>query len=103
MQLGGDSLQDEVSSFLRVQDALRASPFPAERVSALLATFDAVWRQAVHETEADNPDDRQVICTVAADAVIALAKAGVQPSDIQRYALAHVLFLTTSRDAGLVM
>ena len=103
MQLSGDSLQDEVSSFLRVQEALRASPFPAETVSALLATFDSVWRHAVHQTQVDNPDDRQVICTEAANAVITLAKAGVQPRDIQRYALAHVLFLTTSRDAGLVM
>ena len=103
MQLSGDSLQDAVSSFLRVQDALRAAPFSAETVSALLALFNSVWRQAVQETQVDNADDRQVICIEAANAVIALAKAGVQPRDIQRYALAHVLFLTTSRDSELVM
>lgn len=103
MQLSGDSLQAEVISFLRVQDTLRASPFSAETVSTLLATFNSVWRQAVQDADTHNSDDRQRICTMAADAVIALAEAGLQPEQIGRYALSHVRFMTTSRDAAKVM
>jgi hypothetical protein len=103
MQPIGESLQAEVLSVLRVQAAVRAAPFSVEMVSALLATFNSVWRQAVQEADAHNPDDRLRICTITADAVIALAEAGLPPEQIRRYALSHVRFVTTSRDAAALM
>lgn len=54
-----DTLQDEVTSFLRVRDQLRAVSLPATSLSQLLALFDSVWRQAEHETDAHSADDRQ--------------------------------------------
>jgi hypothetical protein len=93
MQPLGESLQAEVLSVLRVQAAVRAPPFSVEMASALLAT----WR------EAHNPDDRLRTCTRAADAVIAMAEAGLPPEQIRRYALSHVRFVTTSRDAAALM
>ena len=103
MSLSVDILQDEVMSFLRVRDQLRAASLSDISLSHLLAAFDAVWRQAAQETNADSSDDRQAICTIAADAIIALSKAGVRPIDVRRYALAHVLFVTTRRDSALLM
>ncbi len=103
MSLSADALQEELTSFFRVRDALGAALLSETSLSQLLDAFDAVWRRAVHETEADTSEDRQAICTRAADAVIALAKAGVQPVDVARYALAHVLFITAKRDSDLLM
>lgn len=90
MSLSVDSLQDEVTSFLRVRERLFEAAFSAH----LLAAFDSVWRQAVHEYDVVRADERETICTLAADAIITLARAGVRPENIQRYALAHVLFMT---------
>jgi hypothetical protein len=103
MSLSVDTLQDEVMSFLRVRDELCAASLATTSLSQLLAAFDAVWRQAVHESDAHTSDDRQAICTMAADAVIALAKAGARPVEVRRYALAHVLFMTTRRNSALLM
>ena len=103
MSLSVNALQDEVMSFLRARGEVCAALLADGSLSHFLPAFDAVWRQAVHETEAHASDELQVICTRAADAVIALANAGVQPLDVRRYALAHVLFMTTRRDSDLLM
>ena len=103
MSLSVDTVQDEVMSLLRVRDDLCAASLSATSLSDLLAAFDAVWRQAVQETEADSSDDRQAICAIAADAIIVLGKAGVRPIDVRRYALAHVLFVTTRPDSASIM
>ena len=103
MSLSVDTLEDEVMSFLRVRDNLCAASLSRTSLSDLLAAFDAVWRQAVQETDADSSDDRQTICTIAADAIIALGKAGVRPVDVRRYALAHVLFMTTRCDSASII
>ena len=103
MSLSVNTLQDEVMSFLRVRSEVCDASLSDNSLSHLLAAFDAVCRQAVQETDADTADDRQIICTIAADAIIALGKAGVSPMDVRRYALARVLFLTTRRDSALVM
>jgi hypothetical protein len=94
MSLSVDSLQDEVMSFLRAREELCEASLSATALSHLLSVFDSVWRQAAHESEVSNSEDRQTICSLAADAILALAKAGVHPNDIRRYALAHVHFMT---------
>lgn len=94
MSLNVDSLQDEVMSFLRAREELCEASQSATAVSQLLSVFDSVWRQAAYENEATSSEDRQTICSLAADAIIVLAKEGVHPKDIRRYALAHVLFMT---------
>jgi hypothetical protein len=93
MSLNVDSLQDEVMSFLSAREEL-CEASSATSMSHLLSVFDSVRRQAAYENEVTNSEDRQTICSLAADAIIALAKAGVHPKDIRRYALAHVLFMT---------
>ncbi len=103
MSLTVNALQDEVMSFLRARGDVCAALLAEGSLSHLLPAFDAVWRQAVHETDAHTSDELQAICTRAADAVIALANTGVQPLDVRRYALAHVLFMTTRRDGALMM
>lgn len=97
------SLQVEVSSFLRVQEALVGHQFSPETASALLATFNLIWREAVAENGAHNVDDRRRICVMAADAVISFAKAGLQPEQIRRFARSNIRFMTTSREAAAVM
>jgi hypothetical protein len=94
MSLNVDSLQDEVMSFLRAREELCEASLSATSLSHLLSVFDSVCRQASYENEATSSEDRQTICSLAADAIIALAKEGVHPKDIRRYALAHVLFMT---------
>lgn len=94
MSLSVDALQDEVVAFLRARERLFEAAASDSLLPYLLAAFDSVWRQAVHEYEVVRADERETICTLAADAIITLAQAGVEPLDIQRYALAHVLFMT---------
>lgn len=95
MSLSIDALQDEMTSFLRVRERLFEAAFSNSSLPHVLAAFDSVWRQAVHEYDVVRADERETICTLAADAIITLARAGVRLEDIQRYALAHVLFMTT--------
>lgn len=94
MSLNVDALQDEVVAFLRARERLFEAAASDRLLPHLLAAFDFVWRQAVHEYEVIGADEREMICTFAADAIITLAQAGVEPKDIKRYALAHVLFMT---------
>jgi hypothetical protein len=53
--------------------------------------------------KAHTSDDLEAICTMAADAIVQLAEARVEPVDVRRYALAYVLFMTTKRDSALIM
>jgi hypothetical protein len=94
MSLNVESLQDEVMSFLRAREELCEASLPGTSLPQLLSIFDSVWRQAAHENDVTSSEDRQTICSLSADAIIALAKAGVHDNDIRRYALAHVLFMT---------
>jgi hypothetical protein len=97
MSLNVDSLQDEVLSFLGVRERLFEAAVSGTALPHLLAAFDAVWRQVVHEYEVVNADDRELICTLTSDAIITLAQVGVEPKDITRYTLAHVLFMARAR------
>jgi hypothetical protein len=94
MSLNVESLQDEVMSFLRAREELCEASLSATSLSRLLS--DSVWRQVAHENEMISSVDRHTICSLTADAIVTLAKAGVHPTDIRRYALAHVLFMTKS-------
>ena len=96
MSLNVESLQDEVMSFLRAREELCEASLSATSLSRLLSVFDSVWRQVAHENEMISSVDRHTMCTLTADAIVTLAKAGVHPTDIRRYALAHVLFMTKS-------
>ncbi len=103
MSLTVNALQDEVMSFLRARGEVCAALLADGSPSHLLPTFDAVWRQDVQQTDAHTSDELEAICTRAADAVIALANAGVQPLVVRRYALAHVLIMRARRDSALMM
>jgi hypothetical protein len=97
MSLNVESLQDEVMAFLRAREELCEASFPATSLSQLLSIFDSVWRQVAHENEMTGTEDRHTICSLTADAIVTLAKAGVPPPEIRRYALAHALFMTRPR------
>ena len=101
MSLNVDALQDEVVAFLRARERLFEAASLDGLLPHLLAAFDFVWRQAVHEYEVIGADEREMICTLAGDAIITLAQAGVAPLDIQRYALAHVLFATKPKHGNI--
>ena len=85
---------------LRVEEAVRGMKLSPEIASLLMMTFHLVWREALVESDAQNVDDRQRICGMAADAVIAFAKAGLQPEQIRRYALSNLRFMGSARDAA---
>ena len=97
------SLTVEVASALRVQEAVRSMHLPPEMASLLMITFNLVWREALVEVGSSNVNDRQRICAMAADAVIAFAKAGLQPDQIIRFARANLRFMATSREAAAAM
>lgn len=100
MSLCVNALQDEVMLFLWAREQLCEASLSPALLTHLLAALDTVWRQAVHENEVNSSDDHQFI-TLAADAILALANAGVKPEDIKRYALAHVLFMTKPSNGQL--
>jgi hypothetical protein len=50
-----------------------------------------------------NVNDRRRICALAADAVIAFAKAGLQPEQIIRFARSNLRFMRSSREAAAAM
>ena len=93
----------EVASALRVQEAVRSMHLPPEMASLLMITFNLVWREALVEAGPCNVNDRQRICAMAADAVIAFAKAGLQPEQIIRFAHSNLRFMATSRQAAAAM
>ena len=94
---------DEAESALRVQDAVNGMHLPPEIASLLMMTFNLVWREALVESDVDDVDDRRRICGMAADAVIAFAKAGLQPEQIRRFARSHLRFVGSSREAAAAM
>jgi hypothetical protein len=69
----------------------------------LLATFMVVWRDAVDELGVVEPEDCQRLCAMAADAVIAFAKAGINPEQIRRFARSNLRFMSTRGDAAAAM
>ena len=97
------SLTGEVASALRVQEAARIMHLPPEMASLLTITFNLVWREALVEAGPCNVNDRQRICAMAADAVIAFAKAGLQPEQIIRFARSNLRFMRSSRQAAAAM
>jgi hypothetical protein len=103
MYLDGATLTPETASFLRVQEALQPMGLPSETETTLLATFMVVWRDAADELGAVEPEDRQRICALAADAVIAFAKAGLQPEQIRHFARSNLRFMATRREAAASM
>jgi hypothetical protein len=103
MYLDGGPLTPETASFLRVQEALQPMDLPYETVTTLLAAFMVVWRDAADELGAVESEDRQRICALAADAVIAFAKAGLQPEQIRRFARSNLRFMSTRVDTAAAM
>ena len=101
--MNSESLTGEVSSALRVQEAVRSMHLPPEMASLLIITFNLVWREALVEAGLCKVIDRQRICAMAADAVIAFAKAGLQPEQIIRFARSNLRFMATSREAAAAM
>ena len=101
--MNSESLTGEVASALRVQEAVRSMHLPPEMASLLMITFNLVWREAFVEAGPCKVNDRQRICAMAADAVIAFAKAGLQPEQIIRFARSNLRFMATSRDAAAAM
>ena len=101
--MNSESLTLEVASALRVQETVRRMHLLPEKSSMLMITFNLVWREALIESGARNVEDRQQICAMAADAVIAFAKAGLQPEQIIRFARANLRFMATSREAAAAM
>src|SRR5688572_28477822 len=97
------SLAGEVAAALRVQEAARSRGLPSEMSSTLMFTFHLVWREALVESGARNVDDRQRLCAMAADAVITLAKAGLEPEQIRSFARSNLRFMATSRQAAAIM
>lgn len=59
-----------------------------------------VQREALAGSGVPNVDDRQRICSLAADAVIALAKAGLQPERIRRFARSNLRSMRSTREAA---
>ena len=101
--MNSESLTGEVASALRVQEAACSLRLPPEMSSMLMITFNLVWREALVESGAKNLEDRQRMCSMAAEAVIAFAKAGLQPEQIRRFARSSLRFMATSREAAAVM
>ena len=101
--MNNGSLAGEVESALRVQDAVHGMHLPPEIASLLMMTFHLVWREALVNSAVDNVDDRRRVCETAAEAVIAFAQAGLQPEQIRRFALSHLQFVSSSREAAAVM
>jgi hypothetical protein len=97
------SLRDEVASALRVQEAVSNMHLRPEIASLLMMTFHLVCREAVAEYGALNADDRRRMCGLAADAVIAFAKAGLQPEQIRRFARSHLRFMSSGPEAAAAM
>ncbi len=97
------SLSAEAASSLRVQEALRCMCLPPETASILMIAFNLVWREALIEMGPCNVNDRRRICELAADAVIAFAKAGLQPEQIIRFARSNLRFMRSSREAAAAM
>jgi hypothetical protein len=103
MHMDGAFLTPETVSFVRVQEALQTLGLPSETATTLLATFIVVWRDAVDELKVAKPEDCQRLCAMAADAVIAFAKAGLEPEQIRRFARSNLLFMATRREAAAAM
>jgi hypothetical protein len=103
MQLDGGNLTPETASFVRVQEALQTLGLPSETATTLLATFIVVWRDAVGELTVATPEDSQRLCAMAADAIIAFAKAGLGPEQIRRFARSNLRFMATRREAAAAM
>jgi hypothetical protein len=97
------SLTAETESALRVHEAVRSMRLPPETASILMIAFNLVWREALIETGPCNVKDRHLICALAADAVIAFAKAGLQPEQIIRFARSNLRFMRSSREAAAAM
>ena len=96
-------LTAEAASTVRVQEAFRSMRLPPETASLLMIAFNLVWREALIETGPCQLNDRRRICALAADAVIAFAKAGLQPEQIIRFARSNLRFICYSREAAAAM
>jgi hypothetical protein len=97
------SLAGEVESALRVLEAARSMHLPPEIASLLVMTFNVVWREALVSSAVDDVDDRRRLCEMAAAAVIAFARAGLQPEQIRRFGRSHLRFMGSAQEAAAVM
>lgn len=99
----GASMTEEVAAIVRLQDAVRSMNLPPDISSSLLSTFHQVLRESLAEVGAHRVDDRERMCALAADAVIAFAKAGLHPEQIRRFARSNLRFMGSARKAAVHM
>ena len=90
MSASADALPPDGISILHAHQSLQEAPFDPGTVKLLRATFDAVGQMAKDLCE--NEGERIAASNAAADAIVALAEAGLQPEHIKRLALSGVRF-----------
>jgi hypothetical protein len=70
---------------------LEQVPFDPPTATLLRSTLEAVWREVANDL--GEAEDQQVAtCKTAADAIMALAEAGLQPEQIKRLTLSKIRF-----------
>ncbi len=80
-----------VPALLCAHQRLEQVPFDPTTVTLLRSTFDAVWREVANDV-CETEDEQITTCNAVADAIVALAEAGLQPEQIKRLALSKFRF-----------
>ena len=95
MSVGVKGLLSGDAAFSCAQQSLQNScSFDTASLAAVRATFDSVWRQIANEVS-------PAVSLAAAEAILALAHAGLQPEHIRRLALSRVRHTMADKADGL--
>ena len=99
MSVGVKGLLSGDAAFSCAQQSLQTSySFDTASLAAVRATFDSVWRQIANEV---SPVENAAVSVAAAEAILVLAHAGLQPEHIRRLALSRLRHTMADKADGL--